>query len=146
MAPRAWRLGELPRGFLLADPESLRIALDALLENAVKYTLPSDAIELRARAEAGAVRIEIADAGCGVPDEALGRIFERFARVDPARGRVHGGVGLGLAIVDAIAKAHGGRCEVEASPSGSTFTLRLPGFRAGPDLAARAPAISIAAH
>ncbi len=78
----------------------------------------------------------MADKGCGVPPEALTRIFERFARADAARTRSQGGVGLGLAIVDAIAKAHGGTCTVRAARNGSTFSLRLPGFSA-----ARQPAL-----
>jgi signal transduction histidine kinase len=139
VAPRAWRLGELPQGVLRGDPEGLRIALDALLENAVKYTGPAAAIELRARSEPGGeVLIEVADQGCGIPDQALGRIFERFGRADPARSRAQGGVGLGLAIVDAIARVRGGSCHVETSARGSTFGLRLPGFRAAPERPERA--------
>src|SRR5256885_2254733 len=90
-----------------ADQQASR--LDALLENAVKYTEDRDAIELRSHANGNGVVIEVADEGCGVPFHALERIFERFARADPARTRAHGGVGLGLAIVDAIAKGHNGR-------------------------------------
>jgi signal transduction histidine kinase len=73
--------------------------------------------------------IEVADGGCGVPAEALERLFERFARADQARTRAHGGAGLGLAIVNAIAVAHRGECTVRTSPAGSTFSLRLPRFR-----------------
>jgi signal transduction histidine kinase len=129
VAPRAWRLGAVPPGTLSVDPEALRIALDALLENAVHYTESSDAIELRARAEGGTIVIEVEDTGCGVDADALRNIFDRFASADRARSRAHGGVGLGLAIVDAIAKAHGGSCAVRTAKSGSTFSLRLPGFR-----------------
>jgi signal transduction histidine kinase len=129
VAPRAWRLGPLVCGRLLADPERLRAALDALLENAVKYTNAHDAIELRARADrTDRLVIEVQDEGCGVPTEALERIFDRFARVDAARSRSKGGVGLGLAIVDAIAKSHGGRCTVSSSGKGSVFSLHLPQF------------------
>jgi signal transduction histidine kinase len=140
IAPRVWRLGSLAQGTLRADPEALRNALDALLENAVKYTEGSDAIELRARAHGRELSIEVADEGFEIPPDALARIFDRFARADAARTRAKGGVGLGLAIVDAIAKAHGGRCTVSTSEAGSTFALRLPGFRAasvstaGPEL------------
>jgi signal transduction histidine kinase len=132
VAPRAWRLGSLPRASLRADPEALRNALDALLENAVKYTEVSDAIELRAYARHRELVIEISDEGCEIPVDALGRIFDRFARADAARTRAQGGVGLGLAIVDTIAKAHGGRCLVETSPAGSTFAFCLPGSRLSP--------------
>jgi signal transduction histidine kinase len=134
IAPRAWRVGQLVGGTIRMDQDALRIALDALVENAVAHTDPTDAIELRARAVRGQVAIDVADEGCGIPPEALNQIFERFARVDASRVRGREGVGLGLAIVDAIAKAHGGRCAVKSSSEGSTFTLVLPGFRrvAGP--------------
>jgi len=128
VAPRAWNLGPLVAGKLAVDPEGLRAALDALLENAVKYTENGDSIELSSRASAGDVIIEVADGGEGVPEGALAQIFERFARADAARTRAKGGVGLGLAIVDAIAKAHGGRCTVRNSRHGATFSLRLPRF------------------
>ena len=127
-AQRAWCLGPLPVGSLRADPETLRNALDALLENAVKHTQVSDVIELSAVASGSEIAIRVADQGSGIPQDAVDRIFERFARADPARTRAEGGVGLGLAIVDAIAKAHGGRCTVATSMRGSTFELRLPGY------------------
>ena len=132
VAPRAWRLGAVAIGTLRADPEALRVALDALLENAVEHTASSDSIELIARGSAGSVVIDVSDGGPGVPREALDWIFERFGRAEASRARGHGGVGLGLAIVDAIARAHGGRCTVTTSCAGSTFSLRLPGFRPAP--------------
>jgi signal transduction histidine kinase len=128
VAPRAWRLGPLATGRLSADPHALRTALDALLENAVAYTEPRDAIELRSRAEGVGVAIEVVDEGCGIEGAARERIFERFARADTARSRDHGGVGLGLAIVDTIARAHGGRCTVECDSHRTVFALRLPAF------------------
>jgi signal transduction histidine kinase len=131
VAPRLWRLGPLAAGRLRVDAGRLRVALDALLENAVKYTEPADAIELRARRDGPTgVSIEVQDGGCGIPPSALARIFDRFARADPARTRSAGGVGLGLAIVDAIVKAHGGSCTVASSAEGSVFALRLANFAA----------------
>ncbi|HEX8975904.1 MAG TPA: HAMP domain-containing sensor histidine kinase [Solirubrobacteraceae bacterium] len=131
IAPRVWRLGSLVPGRLLVDPDRLRVALDALLENAVKYTDPGDAIELRVRRDPfGMLLIDVQDEGCGIPERALERIFDRFARADAARSRAAGGVGLGLAIVDAIAKGHGGSCRVSSTSAGTIFTLRLPGFTA----------------
>jgi signal transduction histidine kinase len=139
VATRAWRLEVDVDGVVRADPEALRSALDALLENAVKYTEPGDAIELRARAHGSDVAIEVADEGCGIPPEALPRIFDRWARADVARTREAGGAGLGLAIVAAIARSHGGGCSVEALPRGTAFRLRLPVRRT------RAPASTIEA-
>jgi signal transduction histidine kinase len=127
MAPRAWRLQALEPVRLMVDRERLRIAVDALLENAVKYTKEHDLIELRAcRDLSGQIRIEIEDEGCGIAAEALERIFDRFGRADAGRTRAAGGVGLGLAIVDAIAKRHGGSCTVRSNLNGSVFALALP--------------------
>ncbi len=135
VAPRAWRLDVDLSGRLLVDPEALRNALDALLENAVKYTDPGDAIELAAHTDGtGGVVIEVSDSGLGVPSDALPRIFDRWARADGARTRQRGGAGLGLAIVAAVARAHGGRCSVKALPRGTAFRLHLP-VRVAPDRA-----------
>jgi signal transduction histidine kinase len=128
IVPRGWRFGAFVSGTLRADPEALRIALDALIENAVKSTEPSDPITIGCRAAGGWLAIEVADEGSGIPPEELGRIFDRFARADPARSRDQGGAGLGLAIVDAIARAHGGSCTAANSAHGAVFTLRFPGF------------------
>jgi signal transduction histidine kinase len=128
VVPRSWTLGDLPRGTVPADPEALRNALDALLENAVKYTEPADAITLSARAAGDDLMIEVADEGCGLPPDAVDLIFDRFARADSARSRAEGGAGLGLAIVDAIARAHGGGCAAANTEVGAAFTLRFPGF------------------
>ena len=127
VAPRAWRLDVDLAGRMLADPEALRNALDALLENAVKYTDPGDAVELTARADgAGGVVIEVSDSGRGVPPEALPRIFDRWARAVAERTRERGGAGLGLAIVAAVARAHSGRCSVRPLLQGTAFRLHLP--------------------
>jgi signal transduction histidine kinase len=140
VAPRAWRLGPLAKDELLVDPDRLRAALDALLENAVKYTGAQDAIVLRARrAGPGQILIEVEDEGSGVDEQALERIFDRFARADAARTRSTGGVGLGLAIVDAIAKAHGGRCTVRSTGHGTIFALQLPAT--GATVPAQRPAV-----
>jgi signal transduction histidine kinase len=128
VVPRSWTLGELARGTLRADPEALRNALDALLENAVKYTEQGDAITLSARSAGDELVIQVADEGSGLPPKALERIFDRFARADPARSRAQGGAGLGLAIVEAIVKAHGGSCAAKNSAAGAVFTLRFPDF------------------
>jgi len=133
VAPRAWRLRVDLVGRLRADPEALRDALDALLENAVKYTDAGDSIELAAHADgADGVVIEVSDSGVGIPAEALPHIFDRWARADSARTRDRGGAGLGLAIVAAVARGHGGHCSVKPLPRGTAFRLHLPVRDAAP--------------
>ena len=136
---RVWRLGDVPAGSVLADADAVRIALDALLENAVQQTEEHDPIALSARVERRTLVIEVADGGPGIPADALGLIFDRFARADAARNRSRGGVGLGLSIVAAIAARHGGSCAVQNLDPGACFTLRLPGFEPAPRTSAPAP-------
>jgi signal transduction histidine kinase len=127
VAPRAWRLGEIVDVTLRADETWLRAALDALLENAVQYTEDHARIELSARGEAHFVVISVADEGPGIADESLSRVFERFARSDASRSRREGGAGLGLSIVAAVARAHGGTCAAQSVVGqGSVFELRIP--------------------
>jgi signal transduction histidine kinase len=143
VVPRSWALGPVARGTLLADPEALRIALDALLENAVKHTEERDAITLRGHALHDEFVIEVADEGSGIPEEAVDRVFDRFARADSARSRATGGAGLGLAIVAAITRAHGGECAAANAGGGAVFTLRFPAFVS--DAVPRAGAVSATA-
>jgi signal transduction histidine kinase len=127
VAPRTWRLGSVVSCAVHADPERLRTALDALLDNAVKYSEENAVIELRARwTGRSQVAIEVEDEGIGISDDAIGRVFARFGRADAARTRTAGGVGLGLAIVEAIAEHHGGSCAIHSAPRGSVLALHLP--------------------
>jgi signal transduction histidine kinase len=87
VAPRAWRLGPLAAGRLTADAEQIRTALDALIENAVKYSPARSAIELRARREGPGVRIEVEDQGTGIPPAALGPLAVRRRRRARTRHR-----------------------------------------------------------
>jgi signal transduction histidine kinase len=128
VAARNWMLGAVAPGTLMADPHALRIALDALVDNAVAHTTVSNTIELSAHVRGRSIDICVRDDGPGIPPEALGRIFERFGRADRSRSRQHGGVGLGLSIVDAIARGHHGKCTVVNPGQGVMFCLTLPGF------------------
>jgi signal transduction histidine kinase len=127
VAPRAWRLGEILDVTLQADEAWLRTALDALLENAVQYTEDHARIELSARGETHFVVISVEDEGLGIAADSLARVFERFARSDASRSRREGGAGLGLSIVAAVARAHGGTCTARSvARQGSVFELWFP--------------------
>ena len=124
---RRWRLDPAEAATVVGDADRLGLALDALVENAVKHTGPGDEIRLGASRQDGQVAIVVADSGTGMPAEHLDGIFERFARLDQSRTRYRGGVGLGLAIVKAIVQAHHGTLGVRSSPgTGSVFQLLLP--------------------
>jgi signal transduction histidine kinase len=126
-APRAWRLGELAEATVLGDRDRLAVALDALLENAVAHTEPGDRIELSAGVKDGQVVLVVEDAGCGIGEGDLERVFGRFSRAKPYRSREAGGFGLGLPVVQAIAEAHQGSVRVRSTVGqGSTFELVLP--------------------
>ena len=125
--PRRWRLGEVAEASVTGDRDRLAAALDALLENAIAHTAPEDLVELSVRLEDGQAVFAVTDSGCGIPGDALERIFDRFSRGQPARNRESGGFGLGLPTVRAIAEAHHGSVRVRSTVgTGSTFELRVP--------------------
>ncbi len=108
------------------DERLLRQMLMNLLDNAVRHSSPGGHVETGLAVRNGAVEITVTDHGPGVPPEDRARIFERFVRLDAARGRP-GGAGLGLPIARCIAEAHGGTLAlVESGSPGSTFLVRLP--------------------
>lgn len=116
-----------PMPEITLDPGLMEKAVGNLLDNAIKYTPDKGKIEIRARVDAGELRIEVADNGIGIPAQDLERIFERFYRVDKSRSREMGGTGLGLAIVKHIVQLHKGRVAVHSQPGqGSVFTITLP--------------------
>jgi signal transduction histidine kinase len=123
--PRQWRLGATDEALVEADADRLALAIDALVENAVKHTTPEDWIELSVRRNHG-VEITVADSGTGIPPEELEHIFERFARASSSRQRDKEGLGLGLSIVKTIAEAHGGTLRVRSEVGkGSEFEMVL---------------------
>jgi PAS domain S-box-containing protein len=97
-----------------------------LISNAFKFTIQGG-ISVRLRAVEGSVELSIADTGTGVPPQELTRIFERFHRVPGSSGRTYEGAGIGLALVQELAKLHGGAIHVESEMGkGSTFRVVIP--------------------
>ncbi len=111
-----------------ADADRLPQVFFNLTENAIKYGKSGGRVLLDARETGGGkVEVLVSDDGPGIPPEALGRIFERFYRVDRARSRESGGTGLGLAIVKHIVQAHGGEAWVKSDLArGASFHFTLP--------------------
>jgi heavy metal sensor kinase len=112
---------------VMADPERVRQALGDLVDNALRYSARGGRVTVRVAADAGGATMSVTDSGPGFPPGFLAVAFEPFSRADPARGRSAGGAGLGLAIVRAVAEAHGGAVEARNDPAGgAVVVLRLP--------------------
>jgi two-component system phosphate regulon sensor histidine kinase PhoR len=110
-----------------ADTHAVEQIIRNLLDNACQYTEAGGRVMLSVDSDEKWVCIRVADTGVGIPEADLGRIFERFYRVDKARSRAAGGTGLGLSIVKHLVQSMDGEISVESTPGrGSTFTLRLP--------------------
>jgi hypothetical protein len=116
---------------IVADATRLRQAVDNLIDNALRHAPPGSTVDVSGRPEAGrdpaGVVIEVRDHGPGFPADFLPHAFERFRRADVARSRAEGGAGLGLAIVDSIVRAHGGRVLAGNHPGGGArVRIELP--------------------
>ncbi len=110
-----------------ADRDALQQAILNLLSNAMKYSGRSRVIELRVRQQDSQAVIQVADHGIGIAAEEHGRIFEKFYRAPTSESKLIAGAGLGLTLVEHVAKAHGGHVEVISAPGqGSTFSIHLP--------------------
>ncbi|MCF6746116.1 HAMP domain-containing histidine kinase [Blastococcus sp. KM273128] len=132
LGDRDWQLGAVARADLLLDPQRLTQAVIALADNAVHHTGPGDRIVLGSRLSGDRLLVWVDDTGPGIPVADQERVFERFAR-GSSGARRSDGAGLGLAIVQAIAAAHGGSVELHSRPGeGATFTLVLPARPAPP--------------
>jgi signal transduction histidine kinase len=128
-ADRCWQLGQLDPAIALADAERLGLAVDALLENAIRHTGPDDLIRLSVTfRDDGPERASliVQDTGTGIAADELAHVFERFSTGSlPVDGRR--GTGLGLSLVRAVAEGHGGEARAASVPGlGSKFEIILP--------------------
>ncbi|MBP9865452.1 MAG: PAS domain-containing protein [Candidatus Omnitrophica bacterium] len=112
---------------VLADRDKLAQLFLNFADNAIKFSKPGGKVMFSARQDGVDMQISVSDAGQGIPESSIPRVFERFYRVDTGRSRDQGGTGLGLAIVKHLVEAHGGRvwCESQLG-KGSTFSFTLP--------------------
>jgi signal transduction histidine kinase len=107
-----------------------------LLSNGIKFTSAGGRVRIAASQEPGGFRLEVTDTGRGIPAEYLPQVFDRFSQADSSASRMHGGLGLGLAIVRQLVELHGGTVDVasEGLGHGARFTVHLP---VGPHAQAR---------
>jgi len=119
---RRWRL-DVPAESVTVDGDARRLhqLVTNLLTNASRHTGEGSTVTVRLRT--APVRLEVHDDGPGVPPELQPRIFDRFTRGDSSRTRASGGAGLGMSLVQAIARAHGGAVTVRSEPGDTTFTV-----------------------
>lgn len=112
---------------IVGDKGRLRQLFLNLIDNAIKYTPEGGAVALSIERQNGSAIFSVEDTGIGIPQEDIGRVFDRFYRVDKARSREIGGTGLGLAIARWIAELHRGKISVKSEvDKGSVFTVELP--------------------
>jgi len=112
---------------VIGDEARLRQVLANLLANALQHTPAGTAVRIQLGTDGDTARLTVADDGPGMAPQHAQRIFERFYRVDSARGRAHGGAGLGLSIVAALVAAHGGTVAARSAPGeGTRFDVDLP--------------------
>ncbi|MFD0479515.1 sensor histidine kinase [Nonomuraea thailandensis] len=117
----------------MGDEARLRQVAANLIGNALCHTPAEASITVRVGSAGHVAVLEVSDTGPGVPPEHVPRLFDRLYRVGQGRSRADGGAGLGLAIVSAIVRAHGGRVELDTAPgSGATFRVLLPGSEVTP--------------
>ena len=109
------------------DDVKLTLAVTNLVENAIKYNKDNGWVKVSLNADYQFFYIKVTDSGCGIPEDALEHIFERFYRVDKARSRATGGTGLGLSITRSIVNLHHGEIKVYSKMGeGTTFVIRIP--------------------
>lgn len=112
---------------LQGDQEKVRVVLDNLISNAVKFTPAGGCVKLAVRPVGDEVEVSVVDTGVGIPSRDLERIFDRFYQIEDHMTRQHGGMGLGLSIVRGLVQLHGGRVWAESEPGqGSRFVAMLP--------------------
>jgi signal transduction histidine kinase len=127
-------LGEEPL-LLHAVEAGLERVIMNLFSNAVKYTPEGGSVRVKAWSEDEEIRLEVADTGIGIPEEAQPRIFTEFYRAKNAKAADIEGTGLGLVLVKEVIEQHGGEISVESKQGeGSTFRVSLPKGGAGPAL------------
>ncbi len=108
------------------DAKSLARALDAVLDNAIKYSYEGGQVEISAAENNGKICVEVRDHGVGITEDVQPRVFDRFFHLDQVDGRLYRGVGLGLSIAKQVIEQHNGKIQISSKPKeGTTITIVL---------------------
>lgn len=125
-----WKADIQPGVYMNGDADKLQRVFDNLIRNAVSYSYPDTALEMRMRLTdrrgSGLIRISLRNSGPTIPKEKLRKLFDQFYRLDESRGTDGGGAGLGLAIAKEIVELHGGTITAESENESITFSVTLP--------------------
>jgi PAS domain S-box-containing protein len=134
-------------GWVMGDPDRLQQVFWNLLSNAIKFTPAGGRVEVGVRRVAHECEVVVRDDGAGIRAEFLPHVFDRFRQADSSSTRVHGGLGLGLAIVRHLIELHGGSVQAHSDGpgAGAAFTLRLPALEQGAEVPASRPVAAEAA-
>jgi two-component system heavy metal sensor histidine kinase CusS len=110
--------------YVISDRIHLQRCIGNLLSNSIRHSPSGSEIIIRVESSKAWIAVKVVDAGCGIPNEALSRVGERFFRVEASRAKIYGGTGLGLSIVKSIVQIHGGHMQVESTEGhGTTVSL-----------------------
>ena len=113
--------------YIKGEENKLRRLLDNIMENSLRYTDSGGTIKVKTRTRSSNLVLEVSDEGIGIPEQSLNQIFNRFYRVDTARSRAQGGVGLGLSIVKGLVELHQGDITIKSKlGEGTTICISLP--------------------
>ncbi len=120
------KLNESPL-VVMGEPVRLQQIVTNLISNAVKFTESGGSVTVSTTGETGVARLVVKDTGIGISPDFLPHVFDRFRQADGSTSRMHGGLGLGLAIAHALTKMHGGKLDVESEGvgKGAKFTLEI---------------------
>jgi len=113
--------------FAKGDANQIKHVIENLLYNAIKFNRKGGKVEISACRDDGMVKVCVTDTGIGIPEEKMGKLFDKMYQADSETTRKFSGIGIGLSIAKYIVEAHGGRISVESKTGeGSRFTFILP--------------------
>ncbi|QQS19438.1 CHASE domain-containing protein [Candidatus Saccharibacteria bacterium] len=116
-----------PNVTIIGDERFIRMIIENLVSNAIKYSYPNSTVQITLQEKLGTIRLRVSDSGTGIASEDLGRLFKKFSRIENPLSSKEAGSGLGLYLAQMLAVAHGGKITTkQRRPRGTEFILILP--------------------